>query len=149
MSARKIESAFWDTSALVPICCSQPGLSVVSGKFAPRFKHKIIWWGASVELHSSLQRLHREKVLDATQLAMARGRWDKLSNTLLMIEPTARLHELATTFPALYDLRALDSFQLAAALIWCKEKPRRRPFVCFDKRLAEAATKAGFTVLTD
>jgi hypothetical protein len=44
-------------------------------------------------------------------------------------------------------LRALDSFQLAAALVWCKEMPRGRQFVCCDVRLAEAATKAGFDVL--
>jgi len=39
----------------------------------------------------------------------------------------------------------LDSFQLAAALVWCQEKPRRRPFVTADERLAKAAEKAGFS----
>ena len=37
--------------------------------------------------------------------------------------------------------------KLAAALVWCKEQPRGRLFVCCDARLVEAATKAGFDVL--
>ncbi|MGH9968895.1 MAG: hypothetical protein ACREBG_14000 [Pyrinomonadaceae bacterium] len=46
-----------------------------------------------------------------------------------------------------YGLRALDSYHLAAALVWCKEQPRGRLFVCCDVRLAEVATKAGVDVL--
>jgi hypothetical protein len=41
-------------------------------------------------------------------------------------------------------MRALDSFHLAAALAWCKERPRGRLFVCCDVRLADAAIKIGF-----
>jgi hypothetical protein len=41
-------------------------------------------------------------------------------------------------------LKALDAFQLAAALLWRNEKPRGRVFVCDDTDLAKAATKAGF-----
>jgi len=36
--------------------------------------------------------------------------------------------------------------QLAAALVWCQERPRRRSFVCFDDRLSLAAEKVGFAV---
>ena len=45
-------------------------------------------------------------------------------------------------------LRAADALQLAAALVWAKQLPRKRLFVCFDGRLAEAAGKEGFTVET-
>jgi hypothetical protein len=37
---------------------------------------------------------------------------------------------------------------LAAALEWCDQRPRHRPFVCFDRRLAEAAFQLGFAVET-
>jgi hypothetical protein len=40
-----------------------------------------------------------------------------------------------------------DSFRLASVLVWCKEQPRGRLFVCCDVLLAEAATNAGFDVL--
>ena len=32
-------------------------------------------------------------------------------------------------------------------LVLCRERPRGRTFVCFDKKLASAAVAAGFTVL--
>jgi len=47
-----------------------------------------------------------------------------------------------------YPLRAADALQLAAALIWCDQKPTRRIFISSDIRLCEAATQVGFTVLT-
>ncbi len=58
-----------------------------------------------------------------------------------------KLRSIAKELPDTYSLQALDSFQLAAALVWCKEQPRGRLFVCCDIRLTEAATKAGFDVL--
>jgi hypothetical protein len=35
---------------------------------------------------------------------------------------------------------------VAAALVWCKERPRARNFICFDNELLDAARSAGFTV---
>lgn len=147
MSATKI-SAFWDSSALVPLCASQTFWTMQARTLDKQFKDRIAWWGASIEIHAALQRLYREQVLDSAQLAKARARCEMLISTLNFINPSERVREMAMTFPALYELRALDALQLAAALVWCNEKPRRRPFVCFDKRLAEAARKAGFTIHT-
>ena len=148
MSVTKIETAFWDTSALVPLACAQGVYTVAARKLARKFRRKIAWWATSVEANSSLQRLYGEDELNAAQLATAMRDWEIVERSLLVIDPTERLRGLATTFPAAYDLRALDALQLAAAVVWCNEKPRRRPFVCFDKRLAEAARKAGFTIHT-
>jgi predicted nucleic acid-binding protein len=47
-----------------------------------------------------------------------------------------------------YGVRAADAVQLAAALVWCRERPNRRPFICVDERLCRAATEAGFAVRT-
>jgi hypothetical protein len=49
--------------------------------------------------------------------------------------------------PEQYGLRALDSFQLAAALAWCRERPRGRSFVCGDILLAQVAAQTGFTIV--
>jgi hypothetical protein len=49
--------------------------------------------------------------------------------------------------PDAYGLRALDSFQLAAALVWCNEKPKSGVFVCDDPKLSVAARTVGFTVV--
>jgi hypothetical protein len=62
------------------------------------------------------------------------------------IAPSDKLRSLAETLPDAYGLLALDSFQLAAALVWRKETPKGRVFVCADRNLANAAQRAGFII---
>ena len=64
------------------------------------------------------------------------------------MQATERVLSIAVELPEKFGLRALDSFQLAAALEWCSERPRNRPFVCADKRLGNAADEAGFDVVS-
>ncbi|HXG68040.1 MAG TPA: hypothetical protein VNO70_23290 [Blastocatellia bacterium] len=64
------------------------------------------------------------------------------------ITPGDRLREIARSALLQYDLRTADAVQLASALVWTKEHPRRRPFVCLDARLAAAARQAGFDVIS-
>ena len=147
MSEMKSKVAFWDASAIVPLCCSQPALTTLARRLSQSWERKVAWWGTTVEVYSALQRLHREAVLSDEQLLRAKTRCKILSDTLRLVEPREHVRELAEALPELYGLRALDSFQLAAALAWCKEKPRGRAFVSFDERLAKAAAKAGFSVI--
>lgn len=80
-------------------------------------------------------------------LAHAMVRLDFLRRSWQEVGPTDQVREVAEELPQRYGLRAADAFQLAAALVWCKELPKNRVFVCIDKRLATAADDAGFTVL--
>jgi hypothetical protein len=43
-----------------------------------------------------------------------------------------------------FDLRAADSFQLAAVLEWCEDAPQGRVFLTADQTLREAALLSGF-----
>jgi hypothetical protein len=52
-----------------------------------------------------------------------------------------------TPLLSLLPLRAADSLQLAAAIVWADKKPKGHHFVCCDNRLREAAKKEGFSVL--
>jgi hypothetical protein len=45
-------------------------------------------------------------------------------------------------------LRTADAAQLGAALVVAEEDPRILPFACLDRRLADAAAREGFDVLT-
>jgi len=45
-----------------------------------------------------------------------------------------------------HQLRAADAFQLAAALIFCREQPQYLPFLTADQRLRDAASLEGFPV---
>jgi hypothetical protein len=85
--------------------------------------------------------------MTARGLRQAVARLEVQREAWVEVLPSGRVREIAEGLPEQYGLRALDSFQLAAALVWCREQPRGRLFVCCDVRLADAATKAGFDVL--
>jgi predicted nucleic acid-binding protein len=145
-AAQKIERAFWDTSAVVPLCCHQDA-SQEMRRIARKIRRVAAWWGKTVEARSAFSRLVRDGKMTARGLQQAVARLDVYRASWVEMLPGDRVREVAEGLPEQFGLRALDSFQLAAALVWCKEQPRGRLFVCCDARLAEAATKAGFDVL--
>ncbi len=142
----KTEAAFWDSSAIVPVCCVQE-FSAKARRAYRKFKKPIIWWGTPVEMQSALRKLNQTGFLTNRQTINAFGLWERFrgnSHSVVLFEKTIALAE---EIPAKFGLRALDSLQLASALIWCSERPRNRPFVCADRRLGEAASDAGFDVV--
>lgn len=140
-------TAFWDTSAIVPLCCRQAA-SVRARQLRRSYARVAVWWGCPVEAQSALQRLWAGQVLSAAELQWGLHRLETMRQVWLEVRPQEPVRVLAEALPAQYGLRALDAFQLAAALVWCQSQPRRREFVCFDDKLAEAAEQAGFTVVS-
>lgn len=106
----------------------------------------VVWWGTSVEVRSAISRLQTEGKLTANNVQFALERLESLREQWREISPSDKLRHIAETLPDIYGLRALDSFQLAGALVWCNEKPKSRAFICHDDKLTTAAQKAGFTV---
>ena len=111
-----------------------------------RFGKPVVWWGTTVEVLSALTRLREEGQLSLRELTAGIRRWEQLETIVREVTPTEQVRRLARALPMTYRIRTLDAFQLAAALAWTQERPRQRPFVCLDKRLAQAAVQAGFTV---
>jgi predicted nucleic acid-binding protein len=139
--------AFWDASAIVSLCCSQAATGM-SRKLLRDDGRMIVWWGTPVEARSAFARLARDGSLSGAEciravklLGQLRPSWDE-------IQPSERVRALAEELPDRHGVRALDAMQLAAALVWCHERPNRRPFICFDEGLANAAAAVGFTVRT-
>ena len=89
-----------------------------------------MWWATTVEIRSAISRLHAEGVITAKGRQQASARLEVLRQEWHEITPSEQARRLAEDLPDVYGLRALDSFQLAAALVWCREKPRNRIFVC-------------------
>ena len=138
-------TAFWDASALVPLCVEEIASRQAQShlrKHAP-----VVWWASQVEIHSAISRLHRMGKLDDIEKQGAVARLMLLSRGLKEILPDDQLRELAGHLLDKYSLRAADSMQLAAALTWCQQRPSNRPFLCAAQRLGEAAESAGFAVL--
>jgi predicted nucleic acid-binding protein len=106
----------------------------------------VVWWGTTVEARSAFARLVREGELTLGQRVTAIRLLHQLRDFWDEILPSQIVRSTAEGLPDEYGVRAADALQLAAALVWCRERPRRRPFVCFDERLAKAASALGFSV---
>jgi predicted nucleic acid-binding protein len=139
------QPAFWDSSALVPLCLHESTSRQAHAqlrKFLP-----VVWWGSLVEVHSAIARLHRLGQLTDAEEQNALSQLDLLNRGWREILPGDPVRELATRLLDAHDLRAADSLQLAAAMTWCQQRPAKREFVCADQRLSKAAIAAGFSVL--
>ncbi len=141
----KTNAEFWDTSAIVPLCVKQNATRIFRARWR-KSSAIVVWWGTAVEVRSALSRLRGENLIDANGLQFALVRLEAMRKQWREILPNDKMREIAELLPDAYGLRALDSFQLAAALIWCREKPKNRVFVCDDVRLTAAALKTGFVL---
>jgi hypothetical protein len=99
-----------------------------------------------VEARSAPARLMNEGKMSRTGLQQAVARLEAQRSSWLEVAPSDNVRNLAAEIPEQYGLRALDSFQLAAGLVWCREKPRGRLFVCGDAILVNAAFRADFGI---
>lgn len=141
----KKSTAFWDASALVPLCIHEAASRHAQShlrRFAP-----VVWWGSLVEVHSAICRLHRDREISDRDKQGAVARLRLLNRGWREILPDDQVRDLATQLLDTYTLRAADSLQLAASLTWCEQRPSKRSFICGDQRLAKAADSAGFSVL--
>lgn len=142
----RTEAAFWDTSAIIPLYCNQV-ISSGSRAVRQRYSTLAVWWGTHVEVHSALNRLSREGIQSELQTKSAFAKWARLRSSARIINPDDNILRIAASLTADNGIRALDAFQLSAALVWCRELPRNRPIICADKRLGEAAGQVGFDVV--
>jgi predicted nucleic acid-binding protein len=139
------QSAFWDTSAIVPLCTRQQTTQEVE-QLAKKF-NQVVWWAAGVELHSAIARLRRLGELNEAGKLLAINALNELIGTWREIALSDELRDHAQSLLHSNSLRAADSLQLAAALIWCNQETVGKTFISSDVRLTEAASRSGFTIV--
>ena len=137
--------AFWDTSALVPLCVRQSMTPDVVGLY--KIHDVVVWWTTPVEIASALARLVRMQQINPGDCAKARKLVHVLADSWSVIQPSETLRARALQLVERYDLRAADSLQLAAAVEWCEGVPQGRVFLTTDERLRTAALLAGFDAI--
>ena len=134
--------AFWDASALVPLCVRQnftPQTVLLYKKY-----DAVVWWATPVEIASAMARLVRMRQLDPRDWAAARRVAADLAIEWSMIQPSDALRARASQLVDSHHLRAADALQLAAALRWCEDVPQGEVFLTADERLRAAAVLSGF-----
>lgn len=139
-------TAFFDTSAIVPLCVAQQS-SQKARQVYRGFTRQVVAWTALIEASGAIYRAVRLGGLTELNAKRAFGRLAQFEKRWTEIIASDRVRHTAITMLSSYDLRAADAVQLASALVWCKDKPRNRSFVCFDQKLAIAARAVGFTQL--
>ena len=139
---------FWDASAILPLCLSEPRSSLIR-RILEEDRGIVAWWGTPVECFSAFARLRREKVLDSEGEDRARAFVADLAAVWAEIQPGTLVREGAGRVLRLHPLRAADSLQLAAALVWAKGRAEMLEFVCLDHRLRDAARLEGFRILPE
>ncbi|HUK90454.1 MAG TPA: type II toxin-antitoxin system VapC family toxin [Blastocatellia bacterium] len=140
------KAAFFDTSALVPLCVFQAA-SQTARRAYRRFAACVVGWTTLIEATGAVYRAERiaglsqrDRDLAIQSLQQLRQRWVKIS-------PSDRVRDIALDVLKSHDLRAADAIQLASALEWCSGKPRHHHFVCLDRQLALTARTVGFDVI--
>lgn len=136
---------FWDSSAITP-------LLVVEADSAQRERQladdadMLVWFSTLTEVESSLARRKRAGELPAESEPRSRRHLDQLSAHWTEVAPTNEVRARAIRLLRIHPLPAADAFQLAAALIFCREQPQHLPFLTADQRLRTAADLEGFPI---
>jgi uncharacterized protein len=140
-----IEGAFWDASALIPLCLERQSVPIVDRLFQETFM--VVWWATPVEIRSALARLARMQQASTDELADACRLLQDLRRDWLEIGLSDSIRSIAEDLPDRFALRAADALQLAAAYTWAMQRPTGRPFISADKRLLGAAEQLGFRTI--
>lgn len=139
-------AAFWDTSAIAPLCCQQVQ-SRQARHYSRHYTPMIVWWGSMIEAWSAFNRLLRQGHLSTSEYSQAIQTLDKLKLTWGEIIPTDEVRLLTERLLRTHHLTAGDALQLASALVWCDGKTKGRHFICADEKLTLASEAEGFTVI--
>jgi len=136
---------FWDSSALVPLLVIQP-TTRQTRKWAVEDREFAVWCLTETELFGAIGRLVREKAVPESQAIIAEKLTEELLNRATKIADIEGVKVLARRMLRIHELRAADALQLGAALAWSNGSPSGRVLHTFDRRLASAARREGFTV---
>jgi len=138
-----MEPAFWDSSALVPLCVQQPA-SVRAETLSKQYAI-VVWRAAPVEIRSAFSRLLRIGQLTSNGQVQSLVVLDEIRHNWREIAPTPGLRDQAERLLDRFPLKAADALQLAAALAWTSARPRQPPFISGDAQLLDAAHQLEFT----
>lgn len=139
---------FWDSSAIVPLLVPQSATAAAEALLQDD-PQMLVWWGSTVECISALARLERDRSLASSEVNMALARLHGLADAWHEVQPHARVRATAERVLRVHPLRAADALQLAAALEAAGSDVRGLAFVCFDRRLTEAASRESLAVIDE
>ncbi len=137
--------AFWDTSAIIPLCCQQLQ-SAKARQLLRKNPAMVVWWGTAVEAASAFNRLLRQGYFTAGNFKQAENALNHLVTYWHEVQPLDEIRSEANRLLKTHPLRAADALQLAAAMIWCRKHPKQHLFISANVSLLNAAHSEGFSI---
>ena len=137
---------YWDSSALIALAIGEKATRSVRA-LSREDPELVVWILSEVEISSALWRRRRSNDLTEAVRAEAQRQMDAAIANAVVVADVSAVVRRARRLLATHMLRAADAMQLAAALLACEDDPTRLELVTLDDRLAEAATREGFTVV--
>lgn len=138
---------FWDASALVPLLVEEEGQELVD-EWLRDDDGVCLWALTRVELVSAIERRTREGLLTGRQRRDALTLIVDLCAAATEVIDVEAVRTKAVGVLARHALRAADAAQIGAAQVAAEGGLKGLPFVSLDRRLADAASREGFEVLT-
>lgn len=138
---------FWDSSALVPLVCREPQ-SARCRAWLRGDPVILVWALTAAEIVSAIARKRREGHLDRRIFVAAKSRLARLEGAWSEVTHSDAVRGRARRLLETHPLSAADALQLGAALVAVEENSSRIELVTFDTRLADAAEREGFVVLS-
>ncbi len=138
---------FWDSSAIVPLVCAEAPSSRCR-LWLREDTAVVVWALTATEVISALTRKRRDGAVEPALFQTGKRRLAYLESSWSEVTQVDAVRSRARRLLESHPLRAADALQLAAALVAVEERPAAIPFVTFDDRLAEAARREGFSVLS-
>lgn len=137
---------FWDSSALLALAVQE----AQSARIEPLLRRDpevVLWWGTGVECAALLGGAVRAGRLSQDDLPKARSVVEHLRQRAFEIQPLEEVRARALRILSIHPLRAGQALELAAALVWCRERTQGESLVSLDPDLRQAAALEGFRVL--
>ncbi|MFQ5690777.1 MAG: type II toxin-antitoxin system VapC family toxin [Gemmatimonadota bacterium] len=135
---------FWDSSALLPLCLSQPETPRAEAWLRDDAE-MVVWWGSVIECASAFARLRRQRLLGVDGEETACDILAELAGSWYEVQPTMSIQRRVLRFMRVHSLSASDASQLAAAVEWAGGAEAAR-LATFDPRLQAVARLEGFAV---
>lgn len=138
---------YWDTSGLASLLLTDAH-STAAVQCLDTDPNITTWWVTFVECQSAIWNNERRGQIRTSDAEAAQQRLLAIRKLWIEIPPSERIRSMACRYLRVHELRAADALQLAAAYEACGEQPDDLPFVTNDRRLALAARREGFPVVT-
>lgn len=137
---------FWDMSSLLALAVRNPASERIEALLR-RDPELVVWWGTPVECAGALGSAARTGRLAQEDLPKAKGVLDHLRLRAFEVQAQEEVRARALRILSVHALQAGQAMELAAALVWCRERTQGVSFVSVEPSLRQAAALEGFRVL--